>query len=259
MSFRPHAQRNQYKDTKEIGMHMRNLYHKGVLNELQASMYHPTRPIEELYNLEDDPYEVNNLANDQKYQKELENLKSVLYKKMQEINDPGLIPEPILEDLGKEHGNKYTAMKQSGYEDVQQRLIKIIEAGEKNNTDYLMEKAYSKDAAERYWAVTWLGVNKAIKAREQISNLMKDDVATVRIAALLAGHKINPIFNPISGLSSELFNDNLIEGMYAMNAVEQSGIRNKEVMDLGLKAMDSKYEFTRRFGKYLYEECSLKK
>ncbi len=39
--------------------------------------------------------------------------------------------------------------------------------------------------------------------------------------------------------------------MYAMNAIEQTGIRNEEVRAIAETASKSKYEFTKRFGKYL--------
>ena len=106
----------------------------------KVRFYQPTRPPEELYDLENDPYEINNLANDPNYESELKKMRSVLYEWMAEINDPGLIPEPILEDLGKKYGNKYTAMKQPEYADIQKRLIQIIEAGEKGDIDYLNGK-----------------------------------------------------------------------------------------------------------------------
>ena len=42
--------------------------------------------------------------------------------------------------------------------------------------------------------------------------------------------------------------------MYAMNAIEQSGIRNEEVGKIARKAAESAYEFTARFGKCLMEQ-----
>ena len=38
LSYRPHAQRNQYKDGKEISKHMRELFNNGALNELQSQV-----------------------------------------------------------------------------------------------------------------------------------------------------------------------------------------------------------------------------
>lgn len=256
MSYRPHAQRNQYKDGKLISKHMRELYEAGKLNELQSSYYQPTRPPEELYDVKNDPFEINNLATNPKYKKQLTNLRKSLYNWMDKNNDQGLIPEPILEDLGKEYGNKYYAMKQAKYTDIQKRLIKIIEAGEKGNINVLKEAAKSEDPSERYWAATWLGVNKVKSEEKMIKGLTADKNPTVRIAAKLALYKINPTYNPIPYLADELNDPNLIVGMYAMNAIEQTGIRNAEVHAVAEKAAKSNYEFTMRFGKYLAEVCS---
>lgn len=256
LSYRPHAQRNQYKDSKEINIHMRELYKDGKLNELQSRYYESTRPPEELYDLENDPFEINNLAGNPKYKSELEKLRSTLYDKMAEINDPGLVPEPILEDLGQQYGNKYTALRQPYFADIQYRLIQIIEAGERGDIDYLITKTNSSDPNERYWAATWLGVNKSFRAKQVVTRLYGDQNSTVRIAAQLALYKIDPAHDPIQSLGGELQNSNLLVGMYAMNAIEQTGIRNPEVKMIAEKASKSKYEYTRRLGKYLTEVCS---
>jgi len=255
LSYLPHSQRNQYKDSKLISIHMRELYTNGKLNEVQSRFYTSMRPTEELYDLENDPYEINNLANDPKYRSELEKLRSVLYAHMIEIKDAGLIPEPILENLGKKHGTKYFAMRQAEYSDIQARLIGIIEAGEQGDIDILMEAARSSDPSERYWAVTWLGVNDVKSAKEEVKELTKDKDPTVRIAANLALFKLDSNYNPIPTLGKEVNHENLIVGLYAMSAIEQSGIRNSEVKEVSKMASESKYEFTKRYGKYLLHAC----
>ncbi|NOR73545.1 MAG: sulfatase-like hydrolase/transferase [Draconibacterium sp.] len=256
LSYRPHTQRNQYKDGKDISKHMRELFNNGKLNELQSRFYQPTRPVEELYDIVNDPFQINNLAKDVNYKSELTNLRKQLYNWMTETNDPGLIPEPIMEDLGKKYGNKYTAMKQPEYENINGRLITIIEAGEKQNNALLLEKTNSKYPSEKYWAITWLGVNKVQSARSAVAALLNDKNPSVRIAANLALYKIDNDYNPIPGLSKEVNNKNLIVGMYAINAIEQSGIRNDEVKNIAQIASNSRYDFTTRFGKYLVEVCS---
>jgi len=254
LSYRPHAQRNQYKDGKLISRHMRELYETGKLNELQSRFYTPTRPPEELYDLENDPFEINNLANDPDFNKELIEMRSALYQWMDDTNDPGLIPEPWLEEIGKTYGNKFTAMKQPEYAIINRRLIKIIEAGEKQDISLLMEKLSSEEPSERYWAVTWLGVNKVKSAQEGVRKLLSDDDPSVRIASNLALYKTDPRYNPIPALGKELDHPNLIVGMYATNAIEQTGLRNDEVKSIAKKAINSKYEFTMRFAKYLMED-----
>jgi len=251
LSYRPHAQRNQYKDGKIISKHNRELYNAGKLNELQARIYQPTRPTEELYDIEKDPFEINNLASDPNSKSVLLDMRSRLKNWMTETNDPGLIPEPYMEELGKKYGNKYTAMKQAECKDINNRLINIIESGESNNTAVLLDKIKSQEPSERYWAVTWLGVNKVKSAKKKVKALTKDNDPSVRIAAKLALYKIDSDYDPIPALSEELEHSNLLVGLYAMNAIEQSGIRNKAVKAIAEKASKSRYDFTQRFGRYL--------
>ncbi len=251
ISYRPHAQRNQYKDQKKISVHVKELFSQNKLNELQGRVYSSTRPAEELYDLENDPFEINNLASNLTYKLKLEKLRSVLYNWMAEVNDPGLIPEPYLEEIGKIHGNKYLAMKQPEYENIQERLIIIIEAGEKGDNSILIDALASEEPSERYWAATWLGVNQEKFAKNRVEALLKDNDPSVRIAANLALYKIEPNYNPIPALSQEIENKNRTVGMYAMNAIEQTGILNDEVRKVAKKASESDYEFTKRFGRYL--------
>lgn len=251
LSYRPHAQRNQYKDGKKISIHTKELFESGKLNELQSRFFQPTRPVEELYDLENDPFEINNLASNTDYQSELDGLRNVLYQWMAETNDPGLIPEPWLEELGRIYGNKYSAMNQPEYRDINTRLIQIIDAGTRQNNAFLFNQLEAQEPAERYWAVTWLGVNKVKSAQTKVEALTSDKNPSVRIAANLALYKIDPSYDPIPALSKEVNHKNLIVGMYAMNAIEQSGIRNDAVKEIAATASKSKYEFTMRFGKYL--------
>lgn len=251
LSYRPHAQRNQYKDGKEISKHTRELWESGRLNELQSRFYQPTRPAEELYDLDKDPYEINNLAGDPEFDEVLTGLRNRLYVWMAETNDPALIPEPYLEELGKRYGNKYSAMKQEGLDQLTGRLITIIENGEKQNNEALTDACDSEEPAERYWAVTWLGVNGVNSAMDRMKELTSDPEPSVRIAAQLALYRIDPAYDPIPGLGREVNNENRIAGMYAMSAIEQTGIRNDAVRIIAELAAESDYEFTRRYGKYL--------
>jgi hypothetical protein len=102
--------------------------------------------------------------------------------------------------------------------------------------------------------VTWLGVNQLKSARRSVQELTKEEDPSVRIAANLALYKIDPSYDPIPALGKEVNHENLIVGMYAMNAIEQTGIRNDAVKAIAKMASDCSYEFTRRFGKYLLDE-----
>ena len=52
-----------------------------------------TKPFEEFYDLETDPYEVNNIIDDPKYAGRINNFRDALQDWQNEINDQGFIPE----------------------------------------------------------------------------------------------------------------------------------------------------------------------
>ncbi|MEX0647232.1 MAG: sulfatase [Balneolaceae bacterium] len=60
---------------------------KGTLDERQRAYYFEPRPVEELYDVENDPHEINNLADDPAYRDELVRLRSELLEFMESQND----------------------------------------------------------------------------------------------------------------------------------------------------------------------------
>ncbi len=91
---RPFLQLNRYKEwSYPILSLMRDLHEQGKLNQVQEYLMNPTRPKEELYDLEKDPYEINNLAGNSDFLKLKQRLGAVLESWIMETNDQGRIPE----------------------------------------------------------------------------------------------------------------------------------------------------------------------
>jgi arylsulfatase A-like enzyme len=90
MPEKPFLQTNRYKEFQYPIIHlMRYLNEKGQLTPVQARLLAPSRPAEELYNLEEDPHETVNLIGDPTYSKTAARLRSALEKWMVEVNDQG--------------------------------------------------------------------------------------------------------------------------------------------------------------------------
>ena len=91
-----HALPVSYREQMPMMRELRSLYAQGKLNEQQARWLHPSKPEEELYDLHEDPFELNNLADLPKMQDTLIYLRKVLKVWMEETNDLGRIPESDL-------------------------------------------------------------------------------------------------------------------------------------------------------------------
>ena len=92
---RPYLQPNAYKDHKSILIALREAHRAGRLNDTQSLLFADTRPPEELYDLEADPFEIYNLAEDPNYQVTLESLRQQLIDWVEATDDKGRDPEPM--------------------------------------------------------------------------------------------------------------------------------------------------------------------
>jgi arylsulfatase A-like enzyme len=250
MSHVPHAQPSQYKDGKKIVQVMRSLHEEGKLNKQQSRPFASRRPPEELYDLQSDPHELVNLAQAPKSQERLVAMRKVLSRRMTETRDMGLIPEPILEDVGREAGNKYLAFLDNDHSEQTRRLIEVITAGEANEAAKLLDFAKSADPSTRYWAAVWLGVNNTAKSKSTLLKLTSDTVPAVRVAAAQALCKLGDM-DYLKRLVEHIKDPNLLVGMFALRAIEELGDAGKAHLEAIATAQKSKYEFSRRIARRL--------
>lgn len=65
----------------------------GKLDEIQMRWFAPTKPKDEFYDIETDPYQLNNLVGNQKYAQKIEEFRKVFKNWQNEVKDFGSIPE----------------------------------------------------------------------------------------------------------------------------------------------------------------------
>ena len=95
MPERPYTQINRYKERSYPMLPlMRKLHSEGKLTPVQALFMAPRKPVEELFDLRNDPYEINNLAGSSKHRPILEKMRGILNKWIEETGDKGQLPEP---------------------------------------------------------------------------------------------------------------------------------------------------------------------
>jgi len=92
----PYAQYINYMDEMPIMRVWRRLAFEGKLNAVQMQFFARTKPAEELYDLDADPYEIKNLAAVPEHQGTLKEMRAALEKWMIDTKDLGGIPETEL-------------------------------------------------------------------------------------------------------------------------------------------------------------------
>jgi arylsulfatase A-like enzyme len=105
MPNRPGAVPLSYREQLSGMGSLWKLFKAGKLNKAQAFWFNP-RPAEELYNVLNDPFELNNLANDGQYQAELARLRKVLDSRLNIIGDESRQPELALAQLSWPNGQQ---------------------------------------------------------------------------------------------------------------------------------------------------------
>lgn len=107
-NFTPHVPflaRNEYKEKQyPVWNLLKELHGQGQLTPPQEALCQPTMPEEELYDLQSDPWEINNLAKSDRpeHQAELKKLRAILEKWIEDTNDQGRRLETLEELKGTE-------------------------------------------------------------------------------------------------------------------------------------------------------------
>ena len=82
-----------YRDAWDITQLMRRLHAEGKLDKIQNRFWSDERPGEELYDLENDPHEIDNLADHSQFAEELKRYRNILERWIHETGDKGQYPE----------------------------------------------------------------------------------------------------------------------------------------------------------------------
>lgn len=91
---RPYMQPNAYKERQyPVWNLLKKLKAEGKLTKAQALFTADTKPPEELYDIVNDPDELNNLANDHRYKKQLAKMRGILQNWIKQTDDKGQYPE----------------------------------------------------------------------------------------------------------------------------------------------------------------------
>jgi len=185
MPFLPQLRYIRYFEISDIQQHMRSDYAQGKLNELQKSLF-TERPVESLYNIKKDKWELNNLAEDKAHNELLVKMRQQLKNEMIKSKDIGLLPEYELADISKNNTPyEYRLTANYAIEDI---VDSAMLSGVKGEQQALQQVKLLKHDNQfvRYWAAVGLrSQNKAVLLPlfKQLTKAMHDDYPPVAITA----------------------------------------------------------------------------
>lgn len=173
--FTVDALMNQYRYRQLAYREWKTLFDNGKLNEIQSQFFKPKAP-EELYDVENDPFETTNLAENPAYYKNLKELRSNLNSWMKSMPDLSLYPENYI--IEKAFKNPI-AFGQAHKTEISKYLkIANLQVMPFHKAQHKLKKYLkSTDELERYWALiscSSFGTQAGVFTN-QIKQIMKSD------------------------------------------------------------------------------------
>ncbi len=172
-----------FNDTKASFRELIRLRKEGKLNP-EAEQFWQPKEWEELYDLESDPYELNNLAGNQQHADRVLEMRGKLYAWMVENRDVGLLNES--EMMLRSAGSSPYEMGSSEAYPVETILEAANLCGNPDATlDEIVPLLDHADPGVRYWAILSLYAVGDVDnhVREKVRAMLADDSPTVCVAA----------------------------------------------------------------------------
>jgi N-sulfoglucosamine sulfohydrolase len=185
MPHLPYAQVSEWPDAAQIAQELRRLAEEGKLSGTQKLFFESTKPLEELYDVPNDPHEMHNLADSPAHQKTLDRLRQVQREWLTETLDIGFLPEAEMH-IRSEGSSPYEVARQP-VKYPQQRIVAAADLAGKGRQalPHLVRLLEDSDPAARYWAAVALRAlgSEAAPAREALSRALLDASPNVRFEA----------------------------------------------------------------------------
>jgi arylsulfatase A-like enzyme len=263
MPYRIYGQRLEFLFRAPSIGSWKEAYEKGECNEVQSAFWN-TKPVEELFDTENDPWEINNLANDPKYKDVLERMRTANKEWVSRIKDTGFIPEAERVDLAGEIP-MYDYMRSGKVNlDAIMEAAEVATLGEIKNIEMLKTYLKSDESAVRYWGASGLLIlgEKAAPAIENLKAATSDKSANVISVAAEALYNLGEKELAKKALLSVLKNRNEFARCYALNVIdcidESSPEIQKGVIDMVADAESAtRNQYDMRAAKWLIEKWDL--
>ncbi|MEI6534543.1 MAG: sulfatase-like hydrolase/transferase [Verrucomicrobiaceae bacterium] len=213
----------------------KRLFDEGKLNEIQQRFWQ-TKPTEELYDLQNDPWEIHNLALEGKHPS-LAKLRQAEQQQCERIRDLGFIPEAerIRVCAGKSPRDVMQNDKDYPLADVLKLARLATDWSQKDSAPFVSALTHA-NATMRWWGVTGLLLRSDIREHDALVKLQNDESPSVRVAAAEALGTHGSADDLPKALEVLLFaancrNAGWFAAVESLNAIHRLGIKAAPIKD----------------------------
>ncbi len=228
-----------FSDEKEAFRLLRRSRRDGDLPVLGEAMFN-RKPVEELYDLQNDPYEEVNLATNPEYAEVKSRMKAAMHDWMRRHRDAGLLIEPEMMHRAGEDSPYTMAQDETRY-----HLSRILEAAEKVGTDSpdaFLTGLEDTDSGVRWWSVMALGALEELPftAIGPLTKRLDDEAPAVQVAAaeVLCNHG-SCSQQALDALTRNLRSDQPWLALYAARSTQLIGEEACAMRDVILEVQQS--------------------
>jgi hypothetical protein len=238
-------------------------YLNGECNETQSIFWEP-KPVEELYDTENDPWEVHNLAKDPAYKEVLERMRTANKQWVTKIYDTGFIPEADRVDRAGDT-SMYDYMR-SGKINLEEIMdaAETATLGNPENLETLQEYLKSNESAVRYWGASGLLIlgDKSEPAIADLTEALNDESPNVVTVAAEALYNLGEKEAAKKALLKVLETPSEFARCHALNAIDCIEDESPEIVEGVVKMIQEAESATRnkydmRSAKWLIEKWGL--
>jgi len=221
----PLIQDNFYTDQSEIMKELRRLKDLGNLTKAQQTMWAPTRPVEELYDTQNDPYEINNLAQHGDFQEILKKMRNALKEWAVRTKDSGLLHETDMHKLGEET-TIYEALQNEEIFPVRQLLrVSDLMIEEKLQSSRIIKLLQSSEWTDRFWAVLVLRTHPLHDKEiiDELKILLDDPRSSIQLTTAQTLCELGHCSKALKVIEQGLYNEDKMVRLYAARIFEELG------------------------------------